>query len=298
MDISSEGKDLLASIDEALSSEYECFEMLMAFDNGSGPKNFATDDVIKVLKKTEGLINDFLDELSIYDTTILYEGILGINDGNFEFGISFSVPKEKMIITRTINELLSKYLKEQTNAGNMPYDLIQKKYLTIDLINLVISILNKMAPNFDEDIQKQIVIIKYQLIYCMKEVGDTSLSNKYENVSNPLLIHKTVHSFCNVSNEQANEFVNNWVMGMYFNSLNGILKNKSTSLSILDIVYCATMRALLLFTDEDFASDLMYDTMNYLRSGKIPNFDEALVFEAITSRFDDEEMPQFLSFIR
>jgi len=298
MEISNEGKDILANIDEALSDEYECFQMLMAFDKGDGPKNNAAKDIIRVLKKTEGLVNEFVDNLSIYDTTSLLEGIIGISEGNFEYGISYSVSKEKMVITRTINELLSKYLKEQTKEGSFPYYLVLKQYLTVDFINLMNSILNRMSQRFDEDIQKQIIIVKYQLIYCMTEVVDSSLQNSFVNGNKPLIIHRAVQSFCNVSEKEFNEFINTWALGMFFNALKGIINNKSDSISIVDIVNCATMRSLILLLDEEFASELMHDTLNYLRTGKIPSFDEELLFESVTSRFEDEEMPQFLSFIR
>lgn len=298
MEISSEGKDILANIDEALDSEYECFQMLMAFDKGNGPKSFALNDVIKVLKKVESIISEYVAELSIYDTSSLLESVISLNDGGFEYGISYNVPKEKLIITRVINELLSKYLNEQIKAGITQYNLVLKQYLTIDFINLLISILNKILPNYDADMQKQIVIVKYQLIYCLREVGELSLSNNYENVNNPLLIHKTVQDFCGISSKKMEEYAHNWILNMYFSALNGILNNRADKMSIVDIVTGAMMRSLLLLTDEEFASDLMHETMDYLRSGKIPPFDEELIFEAITSRFEDEEIPQFLSFIR
>ena len=295
MEISSEGKDILDNIDEVLASEYECFEMLMSFDNGDGPKSAAVPDIIKVIKKTEDLLNGFIRELSIYDTTELLEGVLSINDG-CQYGISYGVPKEKMIITRTMNELLSKYLMEQVKDGNISYSLILNNYLTIDLINMLIAVLNKMYGKFSQDIQQQIIIVKYQLLFSMREVGEVSLNNDFKTITNPLMIYNTISGLCQISQEKVDEYTRNWIRGMYYNALREIINSNADELSIIDIVSSAMLRALILLADEEFASDLMHVGMDQIRYSNIPNFNEELIFEAITSRFEDEEIPQFLSF--
>ena len=49
MDISRIGKDLLENIDEVLSTEYECYKMLIVFDKGNGAEGYTANEIIKVI---------------------------------------------------------------------------------------------------------------------------------------------------------------------------------------------------------------------------------------------------------
>ena len=298
MNISSEGREALIKIDEALSTIFECLKMLAAFDKGNGPIGFEAKELIKIIKDSKTFLDDYLDDLSIEDTEIILNKTVNLDKGQFAFGVSFNSSKEKMIILRTINELLSKYLKAQFNISEIDYPLLLSEYLTIDMVNVLINILSKVIPNYDIEMQRQLIISKYYLTFCVNSVEENQIDNNYQTTNKSYVISKTAHKFCDVSKDEEEQFINTWAEATYYNALNNILNSKGIELSVIDIVNSCIMRTILVLINEDLASDLMYNTMNYLQQKQVSKKCEEILFDAITSRFEDENIPAFVSFER
>ena len=296
MEISRMGKDLLSNIDEVLSTEYECYRMIIPFDDGTGAKGLAANEIIKLIKMCREQLDSYVERLSSEDTYKLLSNVFNIEKGQYMFGVGFDVSKEKLLLIRTLNELLSKYLKEQISDKNIEYRLILSQYLTIDMINVLLSVLNKMMSNFDADMQKQIIIAKYHIAFCISEVEKELVQNNYKVNDSNYVISYTAHNFCGVSEEVEKSYINEWAIKTYYKALELIMDSKAKELNIVDIVNSGIMRTILVLVDDELASDLMHNTMNYLQNGKIPRYNIDIIYDAITSRFEDEGIKQVVKF--
>ena len=296
MDISRMGKDLISNIDEALSTEYECYRMIVAFDKGNGAEGLAANEILKLIKTCRIQLASYFERLSDEDTYELLNKVYNIEKGCYMYGIGFNVSKDKLLFIRTLNELLSKYLRKQISDKKIDYRLILSEYLTIDMINILLSVLNKMMLNFDKSMQEQIIITKYHLAFCMSEVEESLVNNNYKVSDTSYVISETANALCGISENVNKQYIDKWAIETFYSALNGILNSDAKELNIVDVVNSGILRTILILVNDELASDLMHNAMMYLQNSKISRFNIDLIYDAITSRFEDENIKQVIKF--
>lgn len=300
--------ELITALEKIAEYEYLEYVKLCKLEKKNHTKltNLEQEKTIETLKKLKTYEDEIIEKLKekneISKSTTYLENKYKKDDKSIY--IDVTLEKKGLIENRVYNRLVYELIdcEAKKDYSILNSDVIEK-YLINDYLLLSLSILNKTLPNV---YTKEILKIKYKLLYTIPLIEQTLIKNNFNLEEHPFITYKLL-----ITNNKTKIFVTKYAEERLMNDINERLnllatlnieyieENEDVFASVIYLL--STIRAALLLMDELELDEFI--TSIYVMIKKIANrfnkeYNRRILYNFAEDMQNDKSMPQILKLFK